>query len=111
MALFVVVLDPVVGSEQGKTRPAIVISNEEINRILPVVNILPITTKKPSRRTYPNETFLPAGTGGLKNDSLVLCYQVRTVDKNRLRKHVGKIEDESIQKATQTALKFQLDLA
>ncbi len=106
-----VVLDPVVGSEQGKTRPAIIISSEEINRILPVVNLLPITTKKPSRRTYPNEAFLPAGTGGLKNDSLVLCYQVRTVDKSRLQKHIGKVDDENIQSAIQTALKFQLDLA
>ncbi len=87
------------------------ISTEEINQILPVVNILPITTKKPGRKTYPNEAFLPAGTGGLKNDSLVLCYQVRTVDKSRLQKLVGKIEDESIQRAIQSALKFQLDLA
>jgi mRNA interferase MazF len=102
-----VVLDPVVGSEQGKTRPALVISNQ----ILPVINVLPITTKKPARRTYPNEAFLPAGTGGLKNDSLVLCYQVRTVDKGRLQKHIGKIVNESIQKAVQAALKFQLDLA
>ncbi len=41
--IFIANLDPVIGSEQGKTRPVVVISEEEINQILPVVNILPLT--------------------------------------------------------------------
>lgn len=45
--IFLVNIDPVVGSEQGKTRPVLVISAEEINQILPVVNVLPLTTLKP----------------------------------------------------------------
>ncbi|KAF5413868.1 MAG: hypothetical protein C5S38_05425 [Candidatus Methanophagaceae archaeon] len=43
--IFLVNLDPVVGSEQGKTRPVLIISEEEINQILPVVNVLPITSR------------------------------------------------------------------
>jgi mRNA interferase MazF len=70
-------LDPVVGSEQGRTRPVLVISDGSLNEILPVVNVIPITSRKPNRRIYPNEAVLPAKTGGLKLDSIALCYQIQ----------------------------------
>ncbi|MCI0471880.1 MAG: type II toxin-antitoxin system PemK/MazF family toxin, partial [Candidatus Aminicenantes bacterium] len=41
--IFLANLDPIIGSEQGKTRPVLVISEEDINQILPVVNVLPLT--------------------------------------------------------------------
>ena len=44
--IFLADLDPVIGSEQGKTRPVLVISEEEINQILPVVNVLPLRSYK-----------------------------------------------------------------
>jgi len=53
-------LDPVVGSEQGRTRPVLVISATALNDILPVVNVLPVTSRKGNRRIYPNEALLPA---------------------------------------------------
>ena len=68
-------LDPVVGSEQGKTRPVLVISEDQINAILPVVNVLPITSRKANRKIYPNEALLPVSTAGLTAESIVLCYQ------------------------------------
>ena len=71
-AIFLANLDPVVGSEQGKTRPVLVISEEHINQVLPVVNVLPITSRKPGRRIYPNEVLLPLGTVGLKNESIAM---------------------------------------
>ena len=89
-------LDPVVGSEQGRTRPVVVISDEEINQILPILNVLPVTSKKPGRRIYPNEVLLPEGTGGLDRESIVLCQQIRTLDKKRLGRELGKIEDNEI---------------
>jgi mRNA interferase MazF len=54
-------LDPVVGSEQGKRRPVLVISETDLNDILPVVNVLPITSRKAGRRIYPNEALLTTG--------------------------------------------------
>lgn len=54
-SIFIADLNPVIGSEQGKVRPVLVISDENINQILPVVNVLPITSKKENRRIYPNE--------------------------------------------------------
>lgn len=103
-------LEPVVGSEQGRSRPVLILSSTALNQILPVVNILPITSRKPSRRIYPNETALLSGTAGLTADSIVLCFQIRTLDKQRLTKRFGKLEDENLQDQILEALKFQLEL-
>ncbi len=67
-------LDPVIGSEQGKSRPVLVVSENAINDLLNCVNVVPITTRKPGRIIYPNEVALPAGTGGLPNESIILCH-------------------------------------
>jgi mRNA interferase MazF len=88
-----------------------VISEEEINQILPVVNALPITSRKPGRRIYPNEVLIPAEIGGLYRESIVLCYQIRTLDKRRLIREMGKIEDLEAQHEIIDALCFQLGIS
>jgi len=108
--IFLANLDPVIGSEQGKTRPVLIISEEEINQILPVVNVLPITSRKPGRKIYPNEVLLAAKNCGLAKESIVLCYQIRTLDKKRLMKEMGMIEDLEIQEEITDALSFQLGI-
>jgi mRNA interferase MazF len=104
-------LDPVVGSEQGRTRPVLLVSQTALNDILPVVNVLPITSRKAGRRIYPNEALLPAGTAGLTLDSIVLCYQIRTLDKRRLGRMFGTLDDETLRQAIIDALTFQLDIS
>jgi mRNA interferase MazF len=101
-------LDPVVGSEQGKTRPVLVISDTRLNQILPVVNVLPVTSRKAHRRIYPNEAALPAGTAGLTAQPIVLCYQIRTLDKQRLIKFLGSLDDGNLRTSITAALQFQL---
>jgi mRNA interferase MazF len=59
---------------------------------------------------YPNEVLVPADVGGLKNDSIVLCQQIRTVDKQRLIKRLGTIEDMQVREKIIDALCFQLDI-
>ena len=108
--IFLVSLDPVIGSEQGRTRPVLAISEEKINTVLPVLNVLPLSSKKPGRRIYPNEVLIPAGTGGLKMDSIVLCYQIRTIDKSRIIRIIGKIKDPVIEDNIIEALSFQLGI-
>ena len=103
-------LDPVVGSEQGRTRPILVVSVSSLNNILPVVNVIPITSRKPNRRIYPNEAMLPAKTGGLTLDSIALCYQIRTLDKRRLTQMFGVIDDEDTRQSILDALRFQLGI-
>jgi mRNA interferase MazF len=103
-------LDPVVGSEQGRTRPVLVVSQSALNDILPVVNVLPVTSRKASRRIYPNEALLPVGAAGLTVESIVLCYQIRTLDKRRLGRAFGTLDDETLREAIINALAFQLDM-
>lgn len=109
-SIFLANLDPTIGSEQGNTRPVIVVSEEAINQILPVVIILPITTRKLNRKIYPNEVLIPAFTGGIKKESIILCYQIRTLDKKRLIKCIGNIGDIKIQEDIIDNLCFQLGI-
>jgi mRNA interferase MazF len=103
-------LDPVVGAEQGRTRPVLVLSETALNDVLPVVNVLPITSRKHNRRVYPNEALLPAGAAGLTVESIVLCYQVRTLDRRRLLKMFGTLDDATLREEVLEALRFQLGL-
>ncbi len=103
-------LDPVIGSEQGKTRPVIIISEDDVNELLNIVNIIPITTRKKGRNIYPNEVLLPAEKYGLDYESIALCHQIRTIDKRRLIRHFGNISEEDVQNLIIEAICFQLGI-
>ncbi|MFG6095357.1 type II toxin-antitoxin system PemK/MazF family toxin [Leptothoe sp. ISB3NOV94-8A] len=85
--VFLVNLDPTVGSEIQKTRPCVVISPDEMNRYIATVIIAPMTTKG---KQYP--TRLVCQFQG-KNGQIVLD-QIRTVDKNRLVKKLDRISQD-----------------
>jgi mRNA interferase MazF len=87
-----------------------VISDDDVNAILPVINILPLTSLKQGRRIYPNEVLLKKEISGLEKDSLVLCYQIRTIDKRRLIKKLGEVKNDDIRTEIIDALSFQLGL-
>lgn len=99
-------LEPVIGSEQGKTRPVIIISENYTNAALSVVNVLPVTSRKNNRIIYPNEALIAEGRFGLANESIVLCYQIRTLDKRRLIKLYGLIDDQIMQNEIMEAINF-----
>ena len=103
-------LDPVIGSEQGKSRLVLVISEDAINTLPNVVNVLPITSRKPGRRIYPNKVLLPANLTGLPNESIVLSYQIRTIDKARLTLRYGELADVSKQEEIYESICFQLGI-
>ena len=89
-------LNPVLGSEQAGTRPAIVISSNGVNH-LNQVTVLPITSiKNPNTFIYPNEVFLDKKLSKLSKDSIVLAHQVRSIDKQRLMNYVGMITDQTL---------------
>ena len=89
----------------------LVISREEINQLLPVLNVIPLTSRKSAARTiFPNEVFLPAGAAGLSADSIALCCQIRTLDKNRLERDWGELTDLTLRAEILSALQFQLDM-
>lgn len=83
--VYLVNLDPTVGSEIKKTRPCLVVSPDEINRHINTVIIAPMTTKG---RVYP--TRVPCRFEG--KDGHVVLDQLRTVDKTRLVKPLGRID-------------------
>jgi mRNA interferase MazF len=103
-------LDPVAGSEQGGARPALVVSRESINSALPIVGVLPLTTKKPDRRVYSTEVLLPAGAAGQPADSIVMAHQVRTVSTRRLGEPYGELTDPDLRAEIRRAMKVYLDL-
>jgi len=109
--IFLALLDPTRGAEQAGRRPVLVISRERINQLLPVVNVIPLTSRKSDARTiYPNEVLLPAGSGGLRVASIALCYQIRTLDKGRLEQDLGVVSDLALRHTILDALQFQLDM-
>lgn len=83
-------LDPVQGSEQGGIRPVVIVQNDRGNQSSPTVIVAPLTSqrKKLSQRTHV-EVLPPEG--GLKYPSLVLCEQLRTLEKTRLSKYLGSL--------------------
>ncbi|MHC9543129.1 MAG: type II toxin-antitoxin system PemK/MazF family toxin [Vulcanimicrobiota bacterium] len=103
-------LEPHEGSEQGGSRPVLVVSRTSINRSLPVIAVLPITSCKPGRRVYSTEVLIPAGTAGLTVDSLILAHQVRTISITRLQKPYGLLDSQILQEKIRKALRVFLDL-
>jgi mRNA interferase MazF len=88
--VFLVALDPTMGSEIKKTRPCTVISPDEMNRHIRTVMIAPMTT---SGRDYP--TRVPCEFQG-RHGQIVLD-QIRTVDKTRLIRKLGQIQEKTQQ--------------
>ena len=109
--VFLAALDPTTGSEQAGKRPVLVISRERINVVLPVVNVIPLTSRKSAMRSiYPNEVLLPTGAAGLRVDSIALCYQIRTLDKGRLEQDLGELVEANLRQEILEAIRFQLEL-
>lgn len=103
-------LDPAVGSEQAGHRPVLVVSNEIMNQALPMVTVLPLTSRKPGRRIYSTEVLLPVRVAGQPADSIVMAHQIRTISKNRLQDTYGQLEDPTLRQAVQAAIYLYLDL-
>ena len=86
-------LSPVVGSEQGGLRPVLIIQNDVGNRYSPTVIAAAITSRMGKTR-LPTHIDIYAARAGLAKDSVVLLEQIRTLDKKRLREHMGRVDDE-----------------
>lgn len=104
-SIALVSLDPTIGVEIQKTRPCIVVSGELANMYSNMVTILPITSKR-LEHIKKFEVFLEK-TPGLTAPSKVLADQVRSVDKRRVKKVLGKLPKRLLD-ACDTALKYHL---
>lgn len=82
-------LDPTLGVEIKKTRPAIVLSNDAINHFAELAVVVPLT--KNVARVSPSHTVIPKGAGGLAFPSKVVTEQIRAIDKRRLIRRLGRL--------------------
>lgn len=83
-------LNPVVGSEQGGYRPVLIIQNNIGNFHSPTVIVAAISGKigvKPNLPTH----YIVRAYAGLKEESIVLLEQIRTIDKKRLQEYIGRL--------------------
>ena len=95
--IFYADLSPVVGSEQGGVRPVLIVQNDTGNRHSPTVIAAAITSQTGKAR-LPTHISLSALSCGLPKDSIILLEQIRTLDKRRLREHMGKLDDTVMKK-------------
>ncbi len=108
--VYLVNLDPIIGKEIGKARPAVIIQNDVGNKFSPVTIIAPISSVKEITKPLPIMIFLKKGEGGLSEDSYIDCGQIRTVDKDqRLITKFGTL-DKSKMLEVDKALKVSLSL-
>lgn len=91
--IFYADLSPVVGSEQGGTRPVLIVQNNMGNKHSPTVIAAAITSQMNKAR-LPTHIELVGPTVGLTKNSVVLLEQVRTIDKKRLKEHMGHLDDD-----------------
>ncbi len=106
--IYLVCLDPTIGSEINKTRPGLIISNNINNQFSKTVTVIPITSKV--EKIYPFEVLLSSQKSGLAKNSKAKCNQIRTIDKKRLTKVLGKIlspELKEIERALSLHLGFK----
>ena len=91
--IFYADLSPVVGSEQGGTRPVLIVQNDTGNKHSPTVIAAAITSQTGKAR-LPTHINITGGSVGLSKDSVILLEQIRTIDKRRLREHMGRLDDQ-----------------
>ena len=87
--VFLIALDPTVGAEIKKSRPCVVISPDEMNHHLATVMVVPMTTKFHAYPTRVPVTFV-------RKAGWIVLDQIRTVDKRRLLKRLGRIEAKTV---------------
>ena len=87
-------LDPIAGSEQGGRRPVVIISGNTLNEHLPVRIVCPLTKHK---KALTGRVYIERNkSNGLKQDSDVLVFQIRTLALSRFSKKIGAVTNEQV---------------
>lgn len=86
--IFLVNLEPVIGSEQGGIRPALIIQNDVGNIYSPTTIVVALTSHIQSKAKLPTHILIKK-RGGMRSNSIVLLEQIRTIDKTRLIDYIG----------------------
>lgn len=106
--IYLVDFDPTVGAEIRKTRPALVIQNDIGNEYSPITIVAAITSKF-DEPPYPTEVILEPEESGLPLRSAVVLNQIRSIDRQRLVKRLGRASTRSMDRVDQ-AIQISLGL-
>ena len=106
--IYLTALDPALGHEIKKTRPALVIQNDVTNQY-GMTTIVAAITSKVTVPPYPNEVTIQPSMTSLQVPSTIRLDQVRTVDRRRLIKRLGKVDDDVMRRVDQ-AISISLGL-
>ena len=93
--IWLVNLDPTIGHEIKKSRPAVIIQNDIGNKYSPITIIAPVTSQN-TEKVYPIEVLLLKRNSGLEKNSKILLNQIRSIDKRRLVKKLGRVDKETM---------------
>jgi mRNA interferase MazF len=87
--------NPVVGTEQSGIRPAVIIQIDRANTASPHTIVAPLTSRI-RKSLLPSHVFIPIGVANLTQDSVILCEQIRVIDKSRIIRVIGHLDREYI---------------
>jgi mRNA interferase MazF len=93
--IWLAILDPVQGSEQAGTRPVIIFQENTLSKFTTTVITIPVTSNL-RRALLPTCIKISSGEGGLNQESVALCHQIRVLDKTRLTSKLGQLKLETI---------------
>lgn len=97
-------LDPVKGSEQAGTRPVLVFEDDRLIPHTLTVVVIPFTTNLAMQK-LPTCVLVPAGEGGLRQDSVAICHQIRALDKRGLVTCWGTLPSKRVAEIERTVLR------
>lgn len=101
-------LNPFKGSEQGGTRPVVVLQNNVGNIFSPTLVIAPLTSKVYNKSDIPTH-YIVRDVPQLSEESLVLLEQIKTIDKQRVIEYIGRVSKEDM-KGIEEALRVSLGI-
>jgi mRNA interferase MazF len=104
--VWLVALDPTVGHEIQKTRPAVVVTSDLYNRENWVILVMPLTSHASAEI---DQVLILPPEGGLSNPSVTLPDQLRAIDRSRLVRRLGRLRGETMLKVNRS-LQIVLDL-
>ena len=108
--IFFVDLSPAEGREQAGRRPALVVSNDVLNRLPLAISVVAGTDAANITRDYPTNVRVTAAESGLPKDTVFLCFQVRAIDPSRFPEHPAGTMPNARMPEVDAALRLVLSL-
>jgi mRNA interferase MazF len=101
-------LNPIRGSEQAGIRPVLILQNNAMSNFTTTILAIPLTTNL-RRAALPSCVQVNKDEGGLTSDSVILCHQLRVLDKTRLSRKIGAVSSRTIT-AVESCVLFTLGI-